>query len=99
MCSPGYTGVSCSSCEEGLVLVDGFECQVCPEVSLMVMFLGLGLCGLGIYVCFQLAEKGEEQSEVAVFYKIVLTTCQVNATGNVSSSLDRCDVCYMCSLF
>ena len=78
-CTPGYTGPSCTECETGLVLSDGFKCELCPTKAMTVLaFLG-GLSMFVGYLLYKVKKKqsGEAPSLSGVFIKITLTTCQV----------------------
>lgn len=88
-CDDGYTGFSCTSCEEGLVLTDGFICEECPATATVVIMFLLMLLLYGSYVAYKVGQKhkGKLPSETSVFYKIMLSTCQVNSTA-VSFAFD-----------
>lgn len=79
-CAEGYTGESCTECEPGLVLAEGFKCEMCPsEVMTILAFLS----GLTVFVAYLLykakkKQNGEPPSLSGVYTKITLSTFQVS---------------------
>ena len=56
-CAPGYTGNACTQCESGLVLTDGYKCEVCPDEKMMIIVFLLGVSIFASYLIFKLRSK------------------------------------------
>ena len=78
-CATGYAGDSCTECDTGLVLSDGFKCEYCPSEWMTVLAFLSGLIAFGAYLVYkvQIIESGQTISLTSVFTKITLSTCQV----------------------
>ena len=88
-CDEGYTGPSCTNCEEGLILTDTYECAQCPSTFVTVAMLLGGLLLLLTYLYFIVKQKrsGAKPKTTSVFLKIVMSTLQVNSIA-LSYSFD-----------
>ena len=84
-CSTGYTGSSCTTCGENLVLDQDFECQPCPSLGLSVTAIVVSLMALMGYLGYKMWAQSVQKSPSlsSVFYKIIVTTCQVNSIAAV----------------
>ena len=82
-CASGYTGPGCAECESDLVLSDGYKCKACPSELTTVFAILIGGIMFLAYIVYKLMKKrkGEAPSQSQVFYKIALSTCQVNAVA------------------
>ena len=96
-CAPGYTGFSCTTCEEDLVLSKNFVCKACPDVVLAGTLIGLGVVTIFLYLYYKQNSKrqGKSPSGFNVFLKIVLSTFQVAPNSFCSSSMSIYIYIYM----
>ena len=84
-CSEGYFGPSCTTCGDGLVLDEDFICQPCPSLALSIIAIVVSCMALGGYLGYKMWAQSVHKSPSAssVFFKIIVTTCQVNALAAV----------------
>jgi len=84
LCEANYTGVSCASCVDGLVLSEGFVCNQCPQILEM---LGIVLVCMAALVGYLLYRREDSKNNVyttfQVFSKISISTFQVNSLAMV----------------
>ena len=83
-CAPGYRGPLCASCADYLTLTDAFACDICVDSQIAVagifVFIIVGFLSLAYLVWDQLklSKAGKLR---AAFFKIVISTMQVNASA------------------
>jgi hypothetical protein len=87
VCADGYRGFSCTECDEDLVQ-DGFECKRCLEFGYTILFFVLFLLAFAAFTVYSYFEKRKgEFKTINVFFKISVSTCQLNALA-LSYSFD-----------
>ena len=78
-CSEGYTGASCSQCEEGLYLNDTFECTQCPALIVTILLLLAGAIIFILVLVFKMNDvKSGGFTKNDVFIKVIISAFQVN---------------------
>ena len=78
-CAEGYTGASCTICDEGLVMNEKFQCKDCPALILTVIMLLVGAAIFLFVLIFKMNDvKNGGYTEKDVFIKAAISALQVN---------------------
>ena len=56
-CATGYTGDACTQCDVGLVLTDGYKCELCPDEKLTILVFLMGVSIFALYLILKLRSK------------------------------------------
>ena len=78
-CADGYTGDSCTECEQGLVMNDQFECKDCPSAGLILGILFAGFIAfVAVFVIKMQQVKKGGYTKTDIFSKIIVSSFQLN---------------------
>ena len=79
MCDDGYTGNSCTECDEGLIQVDGFHCSNCAGAMVQLLLVVVGCIAFGVFLFLSQKDIGTKitAERHEIFLKIFISGVQV----------------------
>lgn len=78
-CAEGYTGPTCTECDQGMVIVDSFTCGTCLGTAWMLLIFIMAFFAFMAYIFYRLTSVAQLYDGKEVYFKIMISCLQVNS--------------------